>query len=356
MQNQLLEKKAEIKDLTAKKEDLLKTNAGLNTTAQSFKSELTKKTMEVNDLNDSVDKLNTIKDEQLVKISSLDTTVQYLQQDIESYLIKINELNSDKTDLSNKIFELETENEKLSKGSEYYISEISSLENQVKYENTQIQNLNLEIKRRDNEIKDFKLERESLRKNIENLNLDRKKANGEIVLRTSEISKLNKDIENQKSENAKLQQEKISLEKELESFSTLIEFKKLYDEVSKNPEIKEKCKPFFGEDESVVSILVNIAKERSLANFWQYIFDSIDKDLLKENEIEILKKMFDISFKYLQVTDNNYKRLDTTLGISFNNKTMRKYKAIGIGKVSKIWLLGFGYKTNILKLSLVSVE
>lgn len=271
-----------------------------------------------------------------------------------------------KEDYNNKIIQLEAKNRELSIGSSGYLKQIDSFKDIVKNRDEQISILKANKETLVKDIDSFKSSEEKLKQNLEVCNKENFELKIEIERKDKENQELNKQILSKHIENSELQNEnnKLTIDKEdlqnrLSIFANLDVLNNLYKEVSKNKEIKEKCQPFFGKNEAIDKILVNIAKQRSIEGLWQYICDSINKESLKENEIENLKKIFEISFGYLQAGDSNFEILDTAVSKPFENSTMQKYKSTGIGtKVKKIFLFGFKHKAanRIVKQSLVSVE
>lgn len=154
-------------------------------------------------------------------------------------------------------------------------------------------------------------------------------------------------------------EERRKLENELQAhkaiYSDIDKLYELYKLLS--DDVKDKLQNCFGKDDSSISILLNITKERNLEAFWQFICDKIDKNEFPE-EIDIFKKIFDIAFSFLRIEDSNYERIDIHEGDVFNRNSMRIITSSKqVGSVQKVLLRGFKYsKSNrVYKQTLVSL-
>ena len=115
--------------------------------------------------------------------------------------------------------------------------------------------------------------------------------------------------------------------------------------------MKSSLKTVFGDGVSKLSVLVNMT--RNFSDFWSFLFDRINNDLLPESEIENLKHLFDISFEIMRSYDSKFERLETKEGDVFDPSIMNKHKlALRVDRVNKVLLLGYK-RLNSVKSSLV---
>ena len=126
-----------------------------------------------------------------------------------------------------------------------------------------------------------------------------------------------------------------------------------YNQLSEN--VKTPLQNLFGKEDKILSIVFNITKSRNIESLWQFICDRIDRDELPD-QIDNLKKIFDIAFRLLQLADSNYVLLEPNLGDTIDNVKMKRYsKSPAVGSVKEVLLKGIKFQANnrIIKPSLV---
>ena len=104
-----------------------------------------------------------------------------------------------------------------------------------------------------------------------------------------------------------------------------------------------------------MSIVFNITQSRRVESLWQFICDRIDRDELPD-QIGYLKKIFDIAFRLLRISDPNYVLLEPNVDDVIDNIRMKRYSKSPVnGVVKKVLLPGIKYQANnrIIKQSLV---
>ena len=131
------------------------------------------------------------------------------------------------------------------------------------------------------------------------------------------------------------------VKKELsQKYTDFEELHTCYEALSED--VKRDCKSYFGDGNSVASIIFKVATRDNIEYLWQYIADRIKEDKLPVEEIERLKKIFDIAFDCFTMGSSNYARLDINVGDKFDVGTMQvKPGTQQSGNVKEIFFRGY---------------
>ena len=293
------------------------------------------------------------RDYEIKKYESLDINLKKILESIKS-ITKNNSINR-----VNKIID-ETESEEQLKEK---INDLEKENGNLKERAKSTNDRNITLERRNAELegqlkvyKEFGVKGgESTKKNkelqdlIENLKKEIEQKNKDISMHSS----LRQQLEQEKRTNEQrikyLEDDNKKLREEAKDYLPFNAVYEIYNKLS--DDVKSSLKTVFGDGVSKLSVLVNMT--RNFSDFWSFLFDRINNDLLPESEIENLKHLFDISFEIMRSYDSKFERLETKEGDVFDPSIMNKHKlALRVDRVNKVLLLGYK-RLNSVKSSLV---
>ncbi len=394
LNNELKEKDEIIRNANAQKI----VDAGKIQNLQDYIKDLEEEQNKIVEAKDnSIETLRTEKGKLQGRLESTMEQIYDLKKRSEEDENKISELTKENGDLKGQLKAKKEEIENLKNTEQKYLENIESLNNDVenaKYEEGKINGL-LQSERERKEQLDEEIK--SLRKENTKLFSDKDIA----VEREKELAKQKKDIEakrdtlieeknnikqkaddfekkykDKRDELDRVNDELKNINKELEKYKKQAgeaeknlkfkeaEFEKIneayadFDELSNaynalSDAVKSECKLIFGASDNIVNIVFNIINRQKFENLWGYLFDKVNEGKISKEHIESLKKIFDISFKFICLTDKHFERLQTKNGDLFDYDTMDILKNVKSVKcVNEVLLLGYR-RGNFTQKSLV---
>ncbi len=323
-------------------------------------------------LQEKIDKLNS-KFEGISFISKLVEKQDVLEKQIEKILDHINNVEKEyrnSSDLREEIGKIKGELSAKEKLIEELKAEQEKQIKELKAEQEkQIKELKADKIERDREFDNLTTENNRLKESYNKIEADKNTLINEKKSLESELSELSEQIkyyqnnisayEANKADLIKKAQEEIrAKEVELSKFKKYAEKYADFDELNNaynllSDDVKSDCKLIFGASDNIVSIVFNVTNRLKFDNLWGYLFDKVNEGKTSEENIENLKKIFDISFKFMCLLDRNFERLQTKKGDEFDYTTMNILKNVKSVKcVNEVLLLGYR-RGNFIQPSLV---